>query len=265
MPGPFPGMDPNLESPVYWQGVHQRLITYIGDVLNEHLPSRYVAAIEERLYVVQPERNIYPDVSVVDRVSEASAGSRTEQATVIAIDSDPPWTFTLHPTEITEGYIKILSVEDQNRVITTIEILSHANKLAGSDGRDLYLTKQRELLQSGIHLIEIDLLRSGEHTVAPPRELLLQQGKWDYLVSLHRGTQRGRYEVWGVTMRQPLPRFRVPLAGDDPDLIISLQEIFDRCYDAGAYARRIDYTGDPLPPLNKEDEEWAKDVLSKME
>jgi hypothetical protein len=27
MPGPFPGMDPYLEDPVYWPDIHQSLIT----------------------------------------------------------------------------------------------------------------------------------------------------------------------------------------------------------------------------------------------
>lgn len=54
MPSPFPGMDPYLENPDLWSGVHQRLITLIADTLNGIMPPRYVADIGERVYIVQP-------------------------------------------------------------------------------------------------------------------------------------------------------------------------------------------------------------------
>ena len=66
MPSPFPGMDPYLESPTYWAGLHHRLITYCCTVLDTALPPNYVADLAERLYVVQPQRRIYPDVFVLD-------------------------------------------------------------------------------------------------------------------------------------------------------------------------------------------------------
>ncbi|MGH3577865.1 MAG: DUF4058 family protein, partial [Mycobacterium sp.] len=56
-----------------------------------------------------------------------------------------------------------------------IEVLSPANKAAGSEGRRLYLAKQRQLLESQTHLLEIDVLRQGEHTAAPPLDWLLNR------------------------------------------------------------------------------------------
>ena len=53
-------------------------------------------------------------------------------------------------------------------MVTTIEVLSPRNKTAGSEGRKLYRQKQREILSSDTHLLEIDLLRAGQHTVAAP-------------------------------------------------------------------------------------------------
>jgi Protein of unknown function (DUF4058) len=51
----------------------------------------------------------------------------------------------------------------------------------GEHGRDLYVKKQREMVQSKVHLVEIDLLRGGEHTMAVPRNrLLAQAGPFDY-------------------------------------------------------------------------------------
>ncbi|MBI3330112.1 MAG: DUF4058 family protein [Nitrospinae bacterium] len=257
MPSPFPGMDPYLEHPARWPGVHQRLITYIGDTLNATLPPRYVADIGERLYVVQPERNIYPDVVVVEH---PPAETRAAQGGG-AVASDPPWVLTLEPVEMREVFIQILSVGDESRVVSVIEVLGPSNKTAGSDGRELYVAKQREILQSHTHLIEIDLLRHGEHTVAAPREALLRMGTCDYLLCLHRGGKRGRYEVWAITLRQRLPHIHVPLADGDPDVVVDLQAMFNRCYDEGAYARRLDYRREPPTRLEGDDATWATALL----
>jgi hypothetical protein len=158
-------------------------------------------------------------------------------------------------------FVEILSLGDGGRVITVIEVLSPSNKTAGSAGRQLYLTKQQELFESQTHLIEIDLLRRGEHTVLAPREKLLLKGYWDYLVCLHRGGQGRQSEVWPIRLRQPLPRIRVPLADDDPDVVLDLQEVFNRCYDQGGYARRMNYRREPHTPLPADDAAWAEALL----
>jgi hypothetical protein len=188
--------------------------------------------------------------------------------TAIAIAEELPWVLTVAPEEIREVFVEILPVGDESRVVTVIEVLTPSNKVLGSDGRKLYLTRQQEVLASQAHLIEIDLLRAGEHTVAPPEEVLRdaarhRRARWDYLVSLHRAGTGGRYEVWPIRVRDQLPPIRVPLAGDDPDVILDLQPIFDRCYDSGPYARRIDYRRDPTHPLSGEDADWASSWLQE--
>ena len=48
MPSAFPGMDPFLEDPPRWPGVHQSFITYTSAALNKLLPPGYSADIGER-------------------------------------------------------------------------------------------------------------------------------------------------------------------------------------------------------------------------
>lgn len=274
MPSPFPGIDPYLEHPVLWSGVYQGLIGNARAALNSLLPLPYIADIGERLYVIEPERSIYPDVVIVERPSPQALAVQGVGGTAVAVASDPRWVLTVQPAEMREVFIQILSVPDESRVVTVIEVLSPSNKTAGSDGRQLYLTKQRELLRSPTHLIEIDLLRQGEHTVAPPgvgvplvgtlgghEARPYGEGRWDYLVSLHRGGQRGQYELWPISLRQWLPRILVPLGDGDPDIVLDLQAVFDRCYDEGAYARRFDYSRPPRIPLTGEAVEWADGLL----
>jgi hypothetical protein len=264
MPSPFPGMDPYLEHPTLWPGVHQGLITYARADLNALLPPHYVADIGERLYVVQPERSIYPDVVVVEPPAASLLPERGTGGTAAVLRSDAPWVLTVEPIEQREVFIEILSVGDTSRVVTVIEVLSPSNKTAGSDGRQLYVAKQREILQSPTHLLEIDLLHYGEHTVAAPRVSLLEKGTWNYLTCLHRGGQGGRYEVWATTLRQRLPRIRVPLAHGEADVVLDLQTVFDRCYDEGAYARRLDYRRDPPLPLSDDDLAWTTTLLREQ-
>lgn len=261
MPSPFPGMDPYLEHPALFPGVHQGLIAVARAALNTLLPQHYVADIGERVYIIQPERDIYPDVVILEYPSVKPSMEQSATGTSATMVSDPPWVVTYHPVEMREVFIEILSVGDDSRVITVIEVLSPSNKAAGSAGRQPYLAKQQELFESPTHLIEIDLLRRGEHTVVAPRERLLRRGQWDYLVCLHRGGQGNRCEVWPIALRRHLPKIRVPLADGDPDIVLDLQALFDRCYDEGAYARRLDYRREPTPPLQGDDAIRADQIL----
>jgi len=270
MPSPFPGMDPYLENPAWWPSVHQRLITYIGDVLSSLMPSHYVVNIGERVYVLKPEQWIYPDVVVLQTPLRPAPGEGSSGGTAVATQpvtttalavSDAPWHVRVGPQEVREVFIEIVPVGNESRVITAIEILSPSNKATGSEGRQLYKAKQRDVLASQSHLLEIDLLRAGEHTVAPDREYLILHGVWDYLASLHRAGQGGDFEVWPISLRGRLPRITVPLAEGDPDVVLDLQPLFNRCYDAGTFARRVDYRRDPRPALRPADAEWTNLLL----
>ena len=50
MPSPFLRMDPYIEHPTWWGGVHQGMIAYAREALNALLPPAYVADMGERIY-----------------------------------------------------------------------------------------------------------------------------------------------------------------------------------------------------------------------
>src|SRR5271165_1801478 len=81
----FPGMDPYLEDPQLWPGVHQSLIVYIRDHLRPLLRPRYVAAIEERVYLEGPDRDVIPDVSVRRRIAESPARRSIAGSAAVAV------------------------------------------------------------------------------------------------------------------------------------------------------------------------------------
>ncbi|HLK58913.1 MAG TPA: DUF4058 family protein, partial [Chthonomonadaceae bacterium] len=132
------------------------------------------------------------------------------------------------------------------RVVTVIEVLSPANKAPGSEGRREYQQKQRELLHSDTHLLEIDLLRHGAHSVAAPLENLPPRDTWDYIISLHRYTDRFRCAIWLNRLSEPLPEIRIPLLPDDPDILLDLQPVYREAYLSGRFYEDIDYS-QPLP------------------
>lgn len=94
-----------------------------------------------------------------------------------------------------------------------------------------------------------------------PRRPVSIWGRWDYLVCLHRSGQEGRYETWPRTLCDSLPRFWIPLDSPVPDVTVDLQHVFDEKYDAGAYARRIDYRREPTVGLTSDDAVRAGELL----
>jgi len=53
----------------------------------------------------------------------------------------------------------------------------------------------------------------------------------------------------------------VPLAGDDPDMLLDLQVAAKRAYRDRPSTRMVDYTAEPDPPLRTEDATWADQLL----
>jgi len=249
MPSPFPGMDPYLESPALFPGLHNRLISLLSESLQALLPPPYFAEIGERVWVEVSQRFIEPDTRVFHRVrASVAAGDRSVMVTVPHDDRREP-------------FVEIRTVCDEGeRLVTAIELLSPSNKTPGERGREPYLRKQREVLDSTIHLVEIDLLRGGVHTTAVPLEpLTAQVGSFDYHVSVHRLDRFEDYVVYPIRLAEPLPEVEIPLLPGDSDVRIDLQALLDRAYDTGPYRRRVRYAEElPVPPLRTEQAEWVR-------
>jgi len=256
-------MDPYLEHPARWQGVHNKLITHVEEALNAVLPAGYVANVEARCYIEAMPGSlaggpVRPDVSVT-RSATAAHGSRAGAAELEPAAGS--FIVAAHPPEIREAYVEIVDAADRARVVTSIEILSPTNKSARGRGRRLYLRKQRTVLQSPTHLLEVDLLRDGLHTVAAPLEHA-ETFRSDYLVCLHRSYQPAQFQVWPFTVRDPLPAIWVPLDQGIPEIGFALQPLFDVFYDAGAYRKKTDYTMEAEPPLALADASWAASLFA---
>jgi hypothetical protein len=266
MPSPFPGMDPYLESPGWFPDLQGSLIIFMKGTLQSSLPESYYAESSQRVWVEFSQRHIEPDVEVVRSARKPRKPSRGGLALA---DPEAAGPLVVSVETIEHGPFKELFLEVRRRrgkgiqIVTSIEILSPSNKLLGNPGRDKFLKKQRETLESEIHLVEIDLLRRGKHTVAVPRDLVeAKAGRLDYLVSIHRFDRPKEFLVYPITLAQRLPKIAIPLLPGDPDVPLDLQDVFNRSYDFGPYHREIEYGKDSVVPrLSREQAEWTAALL----
>lgn len=264
MPGPFPGMDPYLEDPFTWQGVHNTLITYIAAELNATLPSEFVADTGVRCVVEWQGGSIIPDVFVQEERAAVPFERRSGVSVLEGVrEIDTPLRLHAAEAEERQAYVNIINTRNE-QVVTVIELLSPTNKNRYNNGWEAYRRKQQEVLASNTSLIEIDLLREGIYTVAVPKFILPPERAWNYLICLHRGGQGSLFEVWPHTVRERLPCIAVPLGVNIADLPLDLQMPFNRCYDEGRYNRKVHYAHAALPPLSAEDAAWADALLREQ-
>ncbi|MCS7065193.1 MAG: DUF4058 family protein [Fimbriimonadales bacterium] len=260
MGNPFPGMNPYLEDPTIWGDVHHTLISVIRRQLNRALPKGYIALIEERVYLETAEafKQYIPDVTIGRRQPPSK---EARGATAVA---DAPVRIEIQGDPVREPFIQVFSLRNkERRLVAVIEVFSPSNKTHRAEGRRLYLQKQREWLRSSVHLMEIDLLHYGKHTVFVPLEALrrVREG-WDYLIALHRaGWGAAMADVWFVTLEEPLPRVQLPLLENDPEVLIDLQSAIDEVYEEGQYHALLDYQADPPAALSEAKQAWVDTQL----
>ncbi|MBI4616050.1 MAG: DUF4058 family protein [Planctomycetes bacterium] len=219
----FPGMDPWLESPGLWPGVHDRLIIYLADDLNARISPACVAVPGGRLVVEEP--------------------------LLVSIPPEPR----------RQTFVEIRDTRAGNTVVTIIEVLSLSNKTPGQDARSQYLRKQEEILAGDVHLVEIDLLRDGEHTVALPAPSLPPS---PYCVAIPRANDKVKGWIYPIALPGPLPTIPIPLRVGDDDAGADLQALLEEVYREGRYGDLIDYGAPPEPRLAEAEERWAREVLA---
>lgn len=266
MPSPFPGMDPYLEHPDIWPDVHHSLITEVQAQLNVALrPTRYVARVELRTFLVDPddpasELYVIPDARMVERdrnqrqeLGRPQAGGTAVAARPVATPIDVT---DLSPAVARERYLEIRDTADR-RVVTVIEVVSPSNKTAGSAGRKAFLAKRAEVGDSDASWLEVDLLRGGTPTFAYP-----QVPRSAYRAFADRTTADDRRQLaWPIPLREPLPVLAIPLRPGDDDVQLDLQAVLDSAYSRAAYDLDTNYGRPPVPPLAGNDAVWADELL----
>ena len=254
---PFPGMNPYLERRDIWPGVHLLVLAELQGFLAPRLQPDYVVTVGERVYVVEePGVNgdgkvRVPDVSVLADNLEVNHGPVPEARRGVGAVA-----VGLPATELTrQRYLEVRRVDDRQRVVAVVELLSPSNK--SGDGRREYLSKRSEVLYSDSHLVEIDLLRAGRPM---PLDGDVPSSQYRVLVANARRTEPIA-DLYPFGVRQPIPDFVMPLSKGSESIGIDLNGIFDSIYSARYYNLLIEYQQDPEPPLSDADRLWLDQLL----
>ena len=255
MVSPFPGMDPYLEG-YLWPDVHSALANKIRQILTPQVRPKYTVRLE--IYLAEdpnPEGEVgilYPDVEVLEsgkrRVQQAEASATTVTLT-------PPG---LSLPVLTSVQVRLATVEirdvAQNRLVTSIEILSPVNKR--EPGLSIYRQKRQRLYQADVHLLEIDLLRRGTRPFTQPR-----LPECAYCMALTRA-QAKQIDLWPLKLQDSLPTVPVPLNQPDGDVPLSLSKALAAIYEEAAYELSLNYSQPPPPPsLSESDTQWMREQL----
>lgn len=253
MPSPFPGMDPFIEGQE-WRDFHTLMISEIKRALVPELRPKYVATVEDYVYLVREigePSTIGPDVSIrPSGLDDGSTPARLSTPTLEPVIVSLPV-----PDEVEEHYLVIRSHRGGD-VVTIVELLSPTNKSAGRGG-DAYVSKRENVLLSRrTHLVEIDLLRGGRRM---PTEDSLPPGEFYAFVC--RTDRYREAEVHAWSLRERLPSVPIPLADGDPDVLLDLQSVFDAVYDGSGYDYVLDYDAEVTPPVDEETAGWIRDRL----
>lgn len=270
MPSPFPGMDPYVEERYDWSAFHAEFIVDIARRIRRALPKGFIARVEQSLAVEGPDTAIFatarnvpdsrqPDVTIFE--TERGGGVATLTAKVTALTRPLVEPEIVTQDELQQRFVRIYDRRHGGReVVAIIELLSPTNK-DGAEGTAQYKRKQREARESGIHLLEIDLLRYGTHVVYVPKTVLEESGAYDYLITLAHADYPVEYRFWRVGVRDKLPALALPLTSDVAPVPLDLQAVFDTCYDEAGLGDAVDYIQEPEPPLSPDDAIWADGLL----
>jgi hypothetical protein len=263
-------MDPFLEHPFFFPGLHGDLITGIKGYLQSRLPEPYYVDSQDRAEVELTQRPIEPDITVLraevptpapaESVGNGSVATATTTGTITATK---PLVVTVPSVLLRETYLEIYARQETERLVTSIEILSRSNKTTGERMQTLYRRKQQEILKSQINLVEIDLLRTGQHSTAVPlSNLAALSGPFHYHVCVWQFDQHEDYNVYPFILADRLPTIAIPLLPGDPPVLLDLQTVFNQAYEIGPYRRRVPYARlDLVPPLAEPWLEWVRERL----
>ena len=281
---PFPGMDPYLER--RWGDVHVGLISCIRAALQPNLPPGLQALGQEEVRLATPaddddeggddpggindvagdrpessarrRKSYYPDVAVIEEVG-APPQATAESGGLVATIAPIVVRFVLD--EPVRRWVEIIDLDDGDRVVTAIEVLSPKNKNGGQCSRE-YRRKLLDYIGAGVNIVEIDLIRSSRDRLLVPAVGDGRGRPAAYYTCVNWARDPARWEAYPMPLRDVLPTVPVPCRPGEPDVPLPLQAVIDRVYVEGGhgrtrYARPLDR------PLSPADAAWAAEQIAR--
>ncbi|HAX80224.1 MAG TPA: hypothetical protein DCY88_31400 [Cyanobacteria bacterium UBA11372] len=254
MPSPFLGMNPYLEDPNRWSSVHNRLIVALADALTPQLLPKYQVDIEKRIYEIIATDDLFIGKADVTVQRNLTPTPSTSSNVAVVTPATQPITVDLPVLEeVREAYLEVKDPSTKE-VVTVIEILSPTNKRG--EGRAKYEKKPYSVLGSLTHLVEIDLLRMGEHL-----PILGNPPQTHYRILVSRSNKRPKADLYAFNLPDLIPSFPLPLRPGDVEPEVDLQALLHGVYERSGYDYFIDYNSDTVPPLSESDAAWMDALL----
>lgn len=248
-------MDPFIEGQHLWGDFHDNLIIDIQRTVQSQLPPRYVARVCDRTFIETYDPDLDrvlktrmgPDIEVQRNTARGAPSIAPSAGTALA---DPPLMEMRGQVEVEEReiFIDIFKLDPDRQLVTSIEVLSPANKRFGSVGWDQYERKRSVFLHGYANLVELDLLRGGRrHAMNDP---------WPdspFAMVVIRKAKAPACEVWPGFTTRSLPTIPIPLLPPDADVVVALQPIVSNIYEIGRYFSNINYDKPLQPPLSADE------------
>jgi hypothetical protein len=249
-------MDPYLEHPEIWPGVHLLLIAALAESLGPQLRPKYSVSVEVRMYETSGDQALMmgiPNVAIQRTRPQAEVGPT---AVAVAPPPQPMQVRVPMPLTVRQGYLEVREVTTKE-VVTAIELLSPINKRSGR-GRQTYESKREQVLSSATHFVEIDLLRAYE-----PMAMFGAEEPSDYRILVSRSEQRPIASLYAFSVQTVIPAFALPLRVGDLEPTVDLQGLLNEIYDKSGYDLKLDYRAEPVPPLANGETAWANERLNQ--
>lgn len=245
-------MDPYLEQ--HWLDVHGTFIAMARSSLNRVLPPDLIARTEERVSVEGADwdsrHSMRPDVRVFEPggAGQSFGGVALEAPYRLVVDLDP----------VVDRFIKIIRPDDE-RIVTVIELVSPWNKR--EPGLSDYRQKRQDLIEGGVHVVEIDLVRRGDWRALLRPHVCPVEADSPYRVVTRLGGDPNEAYLYPLHFSKPLGQVMIPLRPDDKPAQLNLQEVIDGVYADGRYGKTLDYSRPCDPPLTGADADSAAQYL----
>ena len=216
----------------------------------------YKARPEVSLYIHEPpaDRRFFAVADAGVALTGGTGASPAGRSAAAAVAEPAARVRLGEEVSVEKQYRVEVRSRDDDRVVAVIELLSPTNK-SEELARLQFLAKRKRLVESGVHFLQIDLLRGGRRLLPVGAD----PGGAHYNALLARGGE-AEADVYYWSLRDRLPTLPVPLSPPDPDAALNLQAVLDGVYDALAYGQDL-YRHPPDPPLGEEDAAWASPLI----
>jgi hypothetical protein len=221
MRSPFPGMNPYLESEKTWPAFQHQLVSAIYQLLLPALVDQYRTRVQDREFITE----------------------------------EPLFTSIIKTTHH-EHFIEVRH-RTTDRLITLIEVVSPANRLFNT-GKTALVEARKSALAEGANVLWIDLILQGQ---SPLNIQNRNENPFDYHLALTRANLPTTVELYTNQMAKRLPRCKVPLASEEAELVLDVQQAVNRAYELGHFAAKVEMKGLPPGKWSPEQEAWLQSIL----